>query len=84
MPDKPKDPKPTYDDIVRDWGYDKMALFCDMVRPDQYIEREEDANLPSAFPTSGQDHTPEEHVPLSRLWNGISVASLPRRKSIWP
>jgi hypothetical protein len=45
---------------VRDFGYDKMAFFCDMVRPDQHEEREEDANLPSAVPTSTQDHTPEE------------------------
>jgi hypothetical protein len=33
-----------------------MAFFCDMVRPDQHEEREEDANLPTS-PTS---MTPEE------------------------
>jgi hypothetical protein len=59
MPNKPKE-KPSLDDIVRDFGYDKMAFFCDMVRPDQHEEREEDADLPSAVPTSSQDHTPEE------------------------
>lgn len=60
MPDEPKG-KPTLDDIVRELGYDKMAFFSDMVRPDQFEEREEDANLPSAFPTSQPDEvlTPE-------------------------
>ena len=59
MPDKPRE-KPTLEDIIRDFGYDKMAFFSDMVRPDQHEEREEDADLPSAVPTSSQDHTPEE------------------------
>ena len=45
MPDKPKE-KPSLDDIVRDFGYDKMAFFCDMVRPDQHVERE-DEGLPA-------------------------------------
>jgi len=47
MHDEPKE-KPTFEDIVRELGYDKMAFFCDMVRPDQHEEREEDANLPTA------------------------------------
>jgi len=55
MPNKPKE-KPSLDDIVRDFGYDKMAFFCDMVRPDQHEEREEDANLP----TAQTPMTPEE------------------------
>ena len=44
---------------MRNFGYDKMAFFSDMVRPDQHEEREEDANLPTA-PTSSQDLTPDE------------------------
>jgi hypothetical protein len=55
MPDKPRE-KPTLEDIIRDFGYDKMAFFSDMVRPDQHEEREEDADLATA-PTS---MTPEE------------------------
>ena len=57
MHDEPKE-KPTFEDIVRELGYDKMAFFCDMVRPDQHEEREEDANLPTA-PTSEVMLTPE-------------------------
>jgi len=45
MPDEPKE-KPSLEDIVRDWGYDKLAFFCDMVRPDQHEERE-DEGLPA-------------------------------------
>ena len=45
MPDEPKQ-KPTFEDLVRDFGYDKMVFFSDMMRPDQ---REEDANLPTAL-----------------------------------
>jgi hypothetical protein len=56
MPDKPKE-KPSFEDLVREFGYDKMAFFCDMVRPDQHEEREEDANLPTA---QTADLTPEE------------------------
>jgi len=55
MPDESKQ-RATFEDLVRDFGYDKMAFFCDMVRPDQHEEREEDANLPTS-PTS---MTPEE------------------------
>jgi hypothetical protein len=57
MPDEPKE-KPSLEDIVRDWGYDKMAFFCDMVRPDQHEERDEDA-LPTGT-VSPLGHTPEE------------------------
>ena len=52
MPDRPKDP-PTYEDLVRELGYDKMAFFSDMVRPDQHEEREEDANLPERSDLAG-------------------------------
>jgi len=58
MPDEPKR-KPTLEDIVRDFGYDKMAFFSDMVRPDQHEEREEDANLPTGAPTPEVTLTPE-------------------------
>ena len=37
-----------------------MALFSDMVRPDQHEEREEDANLPSAPTSCEVILTPEE------------------------
>ena len=50
--------KPTLDDIVRDFGYDKMAFFSDMVRPDQHEEREEDADLP----TTPSQRAPEVHL----------------------
>jgi hypothetical protein len=60
MPDKPKDPKPTYDDIVRDWGYDKMAFFCDMVRPDQHEERE-DEGMPDATSRAPEVTLDPEH-----------------------
>ena len=45
MTDEPKG-KPSLDDIVRDFGYDKMAFFSDMVRPGQHEERE-DEGLPA-------------------------------------
>jgi hypothetical protein len=51
MPNEPKkQPKklPTYEDIERELGLDKMAFFSEMVRPDQHEEREGDADLPSA------------------------------------
>ena len=57
MPNEPKQ-KPTFEDLVHDFGYDKMAFFCDMVRPDQHIEREEDANLPTSQ-TADDVLTPE-------------------------
>ena len=50
MPDEPKN-TPTYEDIERELGYDRMSFMSDMVRPDQHEEREEDADLPTA-PTS--------------------------------
>jgi hypothetical protein len=40
LPDEPKE-KPTFEALVRDFGYDKMEFFSDMVRPDQHEEREE-------------------------------------------
>jgi len=52
MPDEAKDqPQPTYEDIERELGLDRMAFFSDMVRPDQHEERDEEANLPTT-PTS--------------------------------
>jgi len=55
----PKRKEATLEDIERELGRDKMAFFSDMVRPDQHEEREEDANLQSARPSSNP-HTPEE------------------------
>jgi hypothetical protein len=45
MPDEPKQ-KPTFEDLVRLFGYDKMEMFSEMVRPDQHEERE-DEGLPA-------------------------------------
>ena len=59
MPNEPKG-KPNLEDIVRDFGYDKMAFFCDMVRPDQHVEREEDADLPTAQTLREVTLDPEE------------------------
>jgi hypothetical protein len=62
MPDEPKG-KPSLDDIVRDFGYDKMAFFCDMVRPDQHEEREEDADLPTEIQlTPEHERAVIEHI----------------------
>jgi hypothetical protein len=55
LPEEPKQ-KPTFEDLVRNFGYDNMEFFSDMVRPDQHEEREEDANLP----TAQTPMTPEE------------------------
>jgi hypothetical protein len=49
---------PSYEDVLRELGSEKMAFFSDMVRPDQHEEREEDANLPAA--QTPPAHTPEE------------------------
>ena len=60
MPDESKQ-KPTFEDLVRDFGYDKMEFFSEMVRPDQHEERGEDSNVPT--PTSRPDLaslTPDE------------------------
>jgi hypothetical protein len=58
MPDEPKK-LPTLEDIVRELGYDRMAFFSDMVRPDQHEEREEDANLPTVSSAPEVTLTPE-------------------------
>jgi hypothetical protein len=59
MPDEAKDqPQPTYEDIERELGLDRMSFFSDMVRPDQHEEREDDLILPTA-PTSEVMLTPE-------------------------
>ena len=54
MPDEPKE-KPTYEDIERELGLDKMSFMSEMLRLDQHEEREEDADLPTA-PTSSESH----------------------------
>jgi hypothetical protein len=59
MPDKPRR-ELTYEDLVRELGYDKMSFFSDMVRPDQHEEREEDADLPTV-PTSREVTLTPEH-----------------------
>ena len=59
MPDEPKNP-PTYEDILRELGMDKMAFMSEMLRPDQHEEREEDANLPTASAAREITLSPEE------------------------
>jgi hypothetical protein len=59
MPDEPKG-KPTFEDLVRDFGYDKMAFFCDMVRPDQHEERE-DEGIPAGSTTTPEVTLDPEH-----------------------
>jgi hypothetical protein len=72
MPNKPKQ-KPTFEDLVRDFGYDKMAFFCDMVRPDQHEEREEDADLPTGPASREVTLTPEhERAIIARLEEYLS------------
>jgi hypothetical protein len=56
----PDEPKPTFEDLVRLFGYDKMEMFSEMVRPDQHIEREEDADLPNDQTPRGIVLSPEE------------------------
>jgi hypothetical protein len=58
MPEEPK--TPTYEDILRELGPERMSFMSEMLRPDQHVEREEDANLPSAAPATPPAHTPEE------------------------
>jgi len=55
MPDEPKN-TPTYEDIERELGYDRMSFMSDMVRPDQHEEREEEATAP----TQQSGLTPDE------------------------
>jgi len=50
MPDEPKDqPKklPTYEDIERDLGLDKMSFMSEMLRPDQHEDLEDDPVVPT-------------------------------------
>jgi len=58
MPDKPKD-TPTFEEIVRQLGLDRMSFMSDMVRPDQHEAREEDPGL-SAPPPREIELSPQE------------------------
>jgi hypothetical protein len=53
----PDEPKPSYEDILRELGPERMSFMSEMLRPDQHEEREDDTNLPAA---SSQELTPEE------------------------
>jgi hypothetical protein len=57
MPNNGKQPRkiPTYEDILRDLGPEKMAFMSEMVRPDQNVERP-DEGLPATTP---DDRAPE-------------------------
>jgi hypothetical protein len=58
MPGEPK--TPTYEDILRELGPERMSFMSEMLRPDQHEEPENDVNLPTA-PTSREVIlTPEE------------------------
>jgi hypothetical protein len=57
MPDEPK--TPTYEDILRELGPERMSFMSEMVRPDQHEEREEDADLPTAQTSREVVLTPE-------------------------
>jgi len=49
MPDERKK-TPTYEDIERELGIDKMSFMSEMLRPDQHEEREEEAAAPPERP----------------------------------
>jgi hypothetical protein len=52
MAEQPKQPKgkkdkiPTYEEIEKELGLEKMVFMSEMLRPDQHEEREEDPVLP--------------------------------------
>jgi hypothetical protein len=62
MPDTPKD-LPSFEDIERELGLEKMSFMSEMLRPDQHEEREEDATLPTEIQlTPEHERAVTEHI----------------------
>jgi hypothetical protein len=68
MPDKPK--IPSYEEIERELGLDKMSFMSEMVRPDAEEEREDEGTVPTQSRNSA-GFTPEEQKIIDLLeWSG--------------